>query len=273
MNPAADFVADDRRLGRLFIAVGVFGLIVAVLVGFGGTVAVVKMTGSLQRSLATTASALEAVDGTVELAVSTLATMSGSLDTVAAVAEEAQEGLYGAAGIVDETGRLLTGDVPASLDAVLVALPAIERVAEVVDRTLRALSFLGVGYDPEAPFDEAVADLGAALDDLPDRLRAEEEPLADLVGVFRGFGDSSVRIAADLQTVRAQLDDATVLLDDWKATSAEAAAAVAGIRDALAAQRALLVGAVVVFAFLIAALQVVPLALGYRMVRFAIPAP
>jgi hypothetical protein len=82
-----------------------------------------------------------------------------------------------------------------------------------------------------------------------------------------------VRIAADLQTVRAQLDDATVLLDDWKVTSAEAAAAVAGIRDALAAQRALLVGAVVVFAFLIAALQVVPLALGYRMVRFAIPAP
>ena len=267
MNPVASFVADDLRLGRAFIAIGVFGLAIALLIGTVGVVVVIRLSGSMERSLAAATSALESVDGTVELAATTIGTMSGSLDTVVAVTDRAEEALHDAAGIVDESGTVVTTDVPDGLDAVLAALPAIERVAAVVDGTLRALSFVGVGYDPETPFDEAVADLETALGDLPGRLRAQEQPLADLAEVFRGFGTSSVLIARDLEMVQSQVDDALLLLDEFASTTGEAAVLIANIQDDLAMLRVLLLGAVVLLAAVLAALQVVPLALGYRLTR------
>lgn len=267
MNPVAAFVADDQRLGRVFLAIGVFGLAIAVLIGTVGVVVVIRLSGSMERSLAAATSALDSVDGTVELAATTIGTMSGSLDTVVAVTDRAEEALDAAAGIVDESGSVVTTDVSDGLDAVLAALPAIERVAAVVDGTLRALSFVGVGYDPETPFDEAVADLETALGDLPGRLRAQEQPLADLADVFRGFGTSSVLIARDLEMVQTQVDDALLLLDEFESTTAEAGVLVSKIQDDLVMLRLLLLGAVVLLAAVLAALQVVPLAFGYRLTR------
>ena len=267
MNPVAAFVADDQRLGRVFIAIGVFGLAIALLIGTVGVAVVIRLSGSMERSLAAAASALESVDGTVELAATTIGTLSGSLDTVVAVTDRAEEAFGAAAGVVDESGTVVTTDVPDGLDAVLAALPAIERVAAVVDGTLRALSFVGIGYDPETPFDEAVADLELALGDLPGRLRAQEQPLADLADVFRGFGTSSVLIARDLEMVQTQVDDALLVLDEFESTTAEASMLIANIRDDLVMLRVLLLGAVVLLAAVLAALQVVPLAFGYRLTR------
>ena len=267
MKPVAAFVADDQRLGRVFIAIGVFGLAIALLIGTVGVAVVIRLSGSMERSLDAAANALESVDGTVELAATTIGTLSGSLDTVVAVTDRAEEAFGAAAGVVDQSGTVVTTDVPDGLDAVLAALPAIERVAAVVDGTLRALSFVGIGYDPETPFDEAVADLELALGDLPGRLRAQEQPLADLADVFRGFGTSSVLIARDLEMVQTQVDAALLVLDEFESTTAEASMLIANIQDDLVMLRVLLLAAVVLLAAVLAALQIVPLAFGYRLTR------
>ena len=207
-----------------------------------------------------------AADETVALAADTIGIVSESFDTLVPSADLAADAFGDAATVIAETTTVVTVDVPDALDAVLDAMPAIESAATVVDGALRVLSFVGVDYDPDVPFGEAVAELETALADLPNQLRAQAEPLDALAEDFDEFGGSErPRSADDLVALQLQLDEAERLLATYSSTAEEATAVVADIQSDLKWQRWLMAAAVLLVALGFGAIQVVPLALAERL--------
>lgn len=265
MNMFSLLVDDDHRLARLFTVLGIAGLAAAVVAGLLGTVVVLKAADSMDRSLAVTADAVTAADKTVALAADTVGLVGRSFDTLVPSAEVAATAFKDAAIVIAETKDVATVDVPDALDAVLAAIPAIESAAGVVDGTLRVLSFVGVDYDPDVPFGEAVAELEAAIAPLPGQLRAQAAPLDDFAADFATFGAATAEITDDLVALRTQLDEAERLLDAYATTADQATAVVAEIRTELRWQRWLMVCSVLLVAGGFAAIQIVPLTLARRL--------
>jgi hypothetical protein len=265
MSGFSAFSEDDSRLARLFTIIGVGGLVASVLAGILGIAVVVTAANSMDRSLEVTANVVNAADETVALAADTIGIVSASFDTLVPSAGLAAEAFGDAATVIDETTTVVTVDVPDALDAVLDAMPAIESAATVVDGALRVLSFVGVDYDPEVPFGEAVAELETALADLPDQLRAQAEPLSALAADFDDFAEATVEIADDLVALQLQLDEAERLFASYSSTAEEATAVVADIHSDLKWQRWLMVAVVLLLALGFGAIQLVPLALAERL--------
>jgi len=261
----AQLAADDRRLGRLLWVLGIGGLVASLIAGILGVVIVVTLARSADQSLAVTVDAVETADETVALAADTLGIVSESFDTLVPSADLGAAAFENAATVIADTTVVVTVDVPDALDAVVDAMPAIETAAEIIDNALRVLSFVGVDYNPEVPFDEAVAELETAISDLPEQLRAQAEPLASLSSDFEGFGVATAGITDDLTNLQAQLDEAERLLDSYASAAGEATDVVAAIRDDLRWQRWLMVMVVVVVTGAVAALQAVPILLGRRL--------
>lgn len=264
MNRLSALAGDDQRLGRLFMILGIGGLVVSLIAGILGIVVVTTLTRSADQSLAVTVAAVETADETVALAAETLGIVSESFDTLVPSAELAADAFEDAATVIAETTVVVTVDVPDALDAVVDAMPAIETAAEIIDNALRVLSFVGVDYNPEVPFDEAVAELEAAIADLPDQLRAQAEPLDLLASDFKAFGAATAEITDDLADLQRQLEEAERLLDSYASTAGEATAVVTAIRDDLQWQRWLMVVVVVLVTGAFAVTQAVPILLGRR---------
>jgi len=256
---------DDERLARVFMILGVGGLIAAVVAGILGIAVVLTAASSMDRSLVVTADAVTAADETVALAVDTVRIVNESFDTVVPSSEIAATAFEDAGTVISGTTQVVTVDVPEALDAVLAAMPAIESAASVVDGALRVLSFVGVDYDPEVPFGEAVAELETALAPLPPQLRAQAEPLSALATDFGAFGVATAEIADDLGALQTQLDEAERLLGEYSSTAEEATVVIADIQSDLKWQRWLMVIVVLIVAVGFAALQIVPLALAERL--------
>lgn len=249
----------------MFTVLGVGGLIAAVVAAFLGMAVVVTAVNSMDRSLAVTADAVTAADETVALAADTVGIVSESFDTLVPSAEIAATAFDDAGTVIAETTQVVTVDVPDALDAVVAAMPAIESAATVVDGALRVLSFVGVDYDPEVPFGEAVAELETAIAPLPEELRAQAAPLNALARDFEAFGEATVVIADDLAALQTQLDEAQRLLGDYSSTAAEATVVIADIQSDLRWQRWLMVIVVLLVAVGFAAMQIVPLVLAERL--------
>jgi len=256
---------DDERLARLFMGLGFGGLTAAVVAGILGIAVVATAANSMDRSLSVTADAVTSADETVALAADTVGIVSESFDTLVPSAETAATAFEDAGAVISGTAQVATVDVPDALDAVVAAMPAIESAATVVDGALRVLSFVGVEYDPEVPFGDAVAALETAIAPLPAQLRAQAAPLNALAASFESFGDSTVVIADDLVALQTQLDEAERLLGDYSSTAAEATVVIADIQSDLKWQRWLMVIVVLLVAVGFAAMQIVPLALAERL--------
>ena len=256
---------DDDRLARVFTILGVGGLIAAVVAGVLGIAVVLTAASSMDRSLVVTADAVTAADETVALAADTVGIVSESFDTLVPSADIAATAFEDAGAVIAGTTQVVTADVPDALDAVLDAMPAIESAASVVDGALRVLSFVGVDYDPEVPFGEAVAELEMALAPLPAQLRAQSEPLNALAVDFEAFGVATAEFVDDLGALQVQLDEAARLLDEYSSTAEEATLVVADIQSDLKWQRWLMVIVVLLVAVGFAAIQIVPLALAERL--------
>ena len=265
MSGFSALAEDDARLARLFTIMGFGGLIAAVVAGILGIAVVLTVANSMDRSLVVTAEAVTAADETVALAADTVGIVNESFDTVVPSAEIAATAFEDAGAVIADTTQVVTIDVPEALDAVLAAMPAIESAASVVDGALRVLSFVGVEYDPEVPFGEAVAELETALAPLPAQLRAQAAPLSALATDFGAFGVATAEIADDLGALQTQLVKAERLLGEYSSTAEEATVVIADIQGDLKWQRWLMVIVVLLVAVGFAAMQIVPLALAERL--------
>ncbi len=179
---------------------------------------------------------LARLEGPVRLSVATLDAIEETLGVVDSVTTQLQEVLFTAGGSLDavsdtaaeSTGSLealadfLDGDLVTNIEAIQGTMPAAIQAAGAIDSTLRALSLLGVDYDPEQPFDEALMAIDAALEGLPGQLSAQAGAVRDLVPSAERFSADAATIAASMTAMGEDLEQSGELLESYRASVDEA---------------------------------------------------
>jgi hypothetical protein len=151
---------------------------------------------------------LEVVSDTLQVLIQTVDDTALMVDAAVASSKNTQVTLEALQPAVQELGDIAGTDLPASIQAVQGAMPALEQAGLTIDRALRTLAGfewsatipllnyelgfgLGVEYDPDIPLDQSIAQVGAGLAELPSQLEGIE---ADLVSTHQSLGETATSI-------------------------------------------------------------------------------
>jgi len=185
---------------------------------------------SLDETLALTSESLNMVTDTLLLTQQTVAQTGQTIGTVSDTTESVAQMLIDTQPLLDDVSRVATVDVPDSLDAVQGTIPNLVAVAGAVDNTLETLSNfdfertvfgipigfdLGIDYDPEAPFDESVAQIGVSLEEVPDSLRGLQVHLDTTNDNLATISDNLQTLTADLAAIEDSVEEVGPLLDEY----------------------------------------------------------
>lgn len=174
---------------------------------------VVDSTLTLVPGISQTAEPSEDLLDAIEV---TLTEVRGTLEDVAAITDQVADSTTEAAAVIEEIAILTTGQIPDSLTALQETMPALIDTANVIDNTMSALSFIGVDYDPNQPLDEALLDVEAQLEGLPETISEQGVRIGDLVDDIRLTGTETGLISGRLEAIDAGLADAEATIDDYR---------------------------------------------------------
>lgn len=251
------------------------------LLGIAATVAAVTVGWMLTSTFRLT------TDRTLDLIAATLETTSETTTTAINTLSVAEEGMVeaelalGAAGngldrlseVMNEMAFVLAGEVPKTLEAVADSFPAMIDTARVIDRTMNALSFLGINYSPEIPLDVSLSAVEDQIVPLAANLRAQAVPLAESALEINEVGDSVETVGARVAEITTQLSSSRGLIERYEQSASDASSLIGDLRDRLDLQ-------VLLVRILLAALGVaglvlmtVPINLGRRALAVVTPPP
>jgi methyl-accepting chemotaxis protein len=229
-----------RYAGIVVVVLSALGLV-------GGLFVVESLADDARSSVSVTQSALQAMSDTVEtideVALDTsdsLGAASRSVGEVSATVDEAVTALEGVADFLEV-------ELPDTLDAVQMSMPAAIQTANAVDGTLRALSLFGVGYDPVEPFGDSLSRVNTAIASLPDELRAQSDAIRELIPSTSQLAVESDLLSDSMSGLQESLGGFVELTDTYEVTVADAETTIdatsASIDSSIWTIRALVVGA------------------------------
>jgi methyl-accepting chemotaxis protein len=254
---------DQRRAGRLMIALGVVGAFVAVSGTIAGWVFVGDVASISDDSLDVTVQALDAVDDTIDLAEEVLISTVEAVDALSGTLRAVSGSFGSATTAIDEIASLADTLGP-SLDDAGETVRTLEGIGGRIDDALGALSNLPFGpdYQSDDGLGETFGRLADTLEDLPPQLESTAASLTDFTGNAGELQSELDRFATAVGGIAVDLGDTSTLVDLYRASVADARALAVDSKDDLdlnvAVMRTLLVigGATLLLA------QVVPLWLG-----------
>jgi hypothetical protein len=271
-----------RIVGVLLLVVGVVGLALAGAgVAMSGR-AIDAIGSSMDTTLTLLSDTLTTVRGTFELTKTTVDQANTGLLTASETSATVAQTVADSQPLIDQMTEVATGTVPDSLDAVEAAIPNLAAAAGAIDSALQTLgafqfertvlgqSFgfdLGLDYNPEVPLSETVLSLGASLDGLADELRGME---ANLVLANSNLGLLSANvdtIATNLETVYGSVGQLAPLVDAYVIQIDQTQEMVTSSRGAMNAQLATVKAVAIVLILWFGLYQLVPLYLGWKMIR------
>lgn len=213
------------RIRRIVVALGLVGIVSTAL---GGVTSWLVISG-VARNAADTVGAAATVmdDAAVAAGSATLALTSTRqlVEDIERATRSSGRALQTVDDVLIEARDEIAGDLATGLDDALATLPGMIDTARVVDRTMRALSLVGVDYDPDVPLDEALTDLQTSLEPLPRGVRAQADLLGEVAGDVTSIAGDAGELSATLLGIRLRLLEAETVADDAVAHIDEAATA------------------------------------------------
>ena len=213
------------RLGLVRMA-GIVTIVLSVIAMIGGVGLVGTLASDLSSTMSVSRSALTAIGDTIESVDDVAANTGASLEAAGASVAGASNTVDSAVLAIDNVARFQEGDLPSDLESVRAAMPAALQAANAIDTTLRALSFVGVDYDPDQPFGESLAELDDALAALPDELRLQAESLRLLIPSAEALAQDTDLLATEVEDLSSSLAGFTALTDQYESTLTEAEATI-----------------------------------------------
>lgn len=256
-------------LSRVLVGAALAGMLATVVGTVVGTRLLGRLDATLDDSVAVTATTLDALATTVDLAEDALGQAATTLEDSARAAVTVRDATEATVAVLDGAADVTGEQVAGSLTAVSDALPALVETAAVVDTTLSALDVLPLGpdYDPDVPLDVALRDVQRELDGLPVALEAEADLLRDAADRLDEVSAATGTVTVDLRLLGGTLGDARDLLGELEEATDQAATIVgdgtSGLAGDLTTVRVLLVVAGVAAAIG----QLVPLLGGLALLR------
>ncbi len=185
---------------------------------------------TMSNALELTSETLDNVENTLVVSKQTLTDLSVTLTTMETTAGDMATAVADAEPLIDEISTVVASDVPNSIETLQNTLPTLVEVAAVIDTTLITLSRfkidetilgfnlnydLGIDYNPEVPFDQAVTDLGASLDGLPETLRSLETELETTKSSLDIMNQNVDQLATDMANLNTTLGEVQPVLDEY----------------------------------------------------------
>lgn len=246
-----DVSAEPRSLHTLPIRPFAVAIVVLSVVGVAiGLVMTQTLSRDVRASISVSHSALDAIGQTIEAVDEVASSTAASLDSTSASVSSASSTLDGAVTALEGMADFLDEDLPVTLDSIQMSMPAAIQTANAVDGTLRALSFVGVDYDPEEPFGESLSRVNTALSSLPDEMRTQSETLRLLIPSAEQLSADTDSLSTSLDDVKEALSGFTSLTETYEITISDAETTIVETTDSVDTSiwmiRALIVGAGVV---------------------------
>lgn len=220
----------SRLIAVVLLLVGIVGIGIAVAGILFGVQVVDSLGEALYQNLELTSESLDTVNDTLLVTKQTISQTGQAISTVGDTTESVAQLLDDAQPLLDNVGMVATENVPASLEATQNAIPNLVTVAATIDNTLETLSSfqfertilgvpigfdLGIDYDPEAPFDESVAQIGTSLEGVPENLRDLQVPLGTASDNLATVSDNLQTLSTDLAQIEGSVEQVEPLLDDY----------------------------------------------------------
>ncbi|HEX6286977.1 MAG TPA: hypothetical protein VFZ80_05785, partial [Acidimicrobiia bacterium] len=158
---------------------------------------------------------------------------ANSLDSTSDSIVSASVTLDGALTTLEGVADFLEGELPETLESVQTSMPAAIQAANAVDGTLRALSLVGVEYDPDEPFGESLSRVNTALSTLPNEIRTQSESLRLLIPSAEQLAGDTAGLASSLEEVEESLAGFTSLTATYQATIDEAETTIAATSETI----------------------------------------
>ncbi len=253
---------SQGTLGRRLQALGLTGLIAAAVVAVGGWIAATSASSAATETIGPFVDVADDLADTISATVVLVDRTTKAIISIENTTRSVGRTLGEVSTVLGETADLVEGDIAGSLDSAIDTLPAIISTASVVDNTMRALSFVGVDYDPDQPLDDAIRDLENSLSPLPDQIREQAESLRGLTADIDEIQAESGALAAVLLTARIDLMDAGDSLDSAAANARAAVEQMRAVEDDLDGYALLARVVVLAIAVALAAASAAPLLIG-----------
>lgn len=259
--------AVPRWLGWVWLVgalTAIVGSLVAVVVGwmFIGTAST-----SVAETVEVTRRVLTNVGETTDVVDSVFDDVADSLRGVQTTLGETSLTLTRASVVTSNLVEVVTEDVPASVESVRAALPALIDTARVIDRTMRGLAFFGVDYDPAVPLDESLVEIDVRLAEIPELLSSQQETLEGVASDLGAFSSSTVEIAEDLGAIRVRLSQASAVLAEYGSISEESSVLLDDLERSVQQGSGWIRVALVVVGLGFAVTQTLPLLIGLAVLR------
>lgn len=265
-------------VGLAIVALSVYG---AVSVGS----AVGQIGDSVENALVFAGDSLTAARETILFSQDTLVDVSAAVDTAVTTTLNVSKAVSDSQPFITNVNAILTEELPANLEALQDALPAVTDVAGVIDQTLTTLAGigidrtidlpfgqsiplqfdLGIDYDPEVPFDDSVRELSSSLEGLPASLRALDEDLATTNDNLGVLSDDLIQASEDLEVINGRIVELTTLFDEYLTLIDRLAVSIDDARTAIPAQLQMLQTGVIFGSILLGLSQLASIYVGYEL--------
>lgn len=219
-----------RIVGLIFIIIAIAGWFIAYQ-GLQLTNQFIdNLSLSINNTMQITTDTLTNVENSLVVAKQTITDLGATLATMETTAADMAAGIDDAQPLMEEVNIVVTQDVPNSIETLQIALPTLVEVASVVDDTLTTLSRfridqsifgiqlnydLGINYNPEVPFDQAVVELGAGLEGLPQTLRGLETQLVLTQSSMNTMSHNMDQLATDMANLNTGIAEVQPVMDEY----------------------------------------------------------
>jgi hypothetical protein len=208
-----------RYAGITMVVLSVAGLVAGLIVVNG-------LDSYTRASISVSQSALGAISETIEAVDEVAANTSASIEAASRSVDEASATVDTALVGLDGLSTLLEEDIPETVESVRTSMPAAIQAASTIDGTLRALSFFGVDYRPEEPFDESLSRINSALASLPDDLQTQSQSIRELILSGEALVGEIDQLSTQLDGLGESLERFTSLAETYESTIIEAEATI-----------------------------------------------
>jgi methyl-accepting chemotaxis protein len=246
---------------------GVVTVVAALVGGVVGWMLVTDATRTTAESVAMSRRVLDSVADSTAVVDSVFDDVADSLRDVQGTLVDASLTLTRAAVVTRGLGRVVSEQVPESIDAVRDSLPGLIDTANVVDRVMRGLSFFGVDYDPAVPLGDSIEEVDIRLAELPALLRAQQETLSSVAADLGSFSSATLEISDDLGAIRARLADAAVVIDGYGQIVSDSTDLLERLETQVVGRARVLRVVLIAVALGVAVTQTAPIALGLAVLR------
>lgn len=259
---------DSRQqTGRALVIVGAAGLVGSLVAALIGLVLVDRARESITITVDPVIRVVGDVTESIDASRVIVERTTDAIESIEAATRSTVRTMVSVRDVLDETADLAGGGVADSLESAVGSLPGLVSTGRVLDRTMRALSLVGVDYDPEIPLDVALTDLETSLAPIPDQIRDQVDLIGSVGEDLDVIADDARALSAVLFESRLDMVDADRALSSALRNAESAVESLETVKADIGSYTALARALVVAAGITLTSAALAPLLLGLHLRR------